>query len=187
MGDKQSLRTLLGGKFVFKKLPDGSLCKSVVVCTFCHKEFSYHRSNSSLRYHLNAKHAAASTDAGANVSCGPRDKRKRRNQTTINQKTELTCKSTADKLTNSLAKWIAVDCRPLSLLQDKGLENALQIALSDPSYELPCKRTITSKIQQLHDDEKQTNEGLLIKTECVVQTGDHLTTVRNSNYVRQVK
>nr|XP_020459091.1 multifunctional protein ADE2-like isoform X2 [Monopterus albus] len=33
---------------------------SVVLCSFCNKEFSYHRSTSSLKYHLNAKHSAAS-------------------------------------------------------------------------------------------------------------------------------
>lgn len=39
---------VLGGKFHFKKLPEGSLEKTKVICTVCKVEFNYHRSNSSL-------------------------------------------------------------------------------------------------------------------------------------------
>ncbi|XP_076869230.1 uncharacterized protein LOC143519541 [Brachyhypopomus gauderio] len=51
--------TLVDGKFKYKKHPDGSTNKSVVICTLCRKEFAYHRSTSTLRYHLNAKHVGA--------------------------------------------------------------------------------------------------------------------------------
>uniref|UniRef100_A0A3Q3X9E9 HAT C-terminal dimerisation domain-containing protein n=1 Tax=Mola mola TaxID=94237 RepID=A0A3Q3X9E9_MOLML len=92
-------------------------------------------------------------------------------------------KSTTDKLTNSLAKWIAVDCRPLSVVDDQGLEAVLQIASSDPTYELPCRKTISNKIHQLYDTEKQAKVDLLKKTECVAVTGDHWTSISNTNYV----
>lgn len=50
----------MNGKFVFHKRPDGTIDKGKVVCLECKKEFAYHRSSSSLAYHLNAKHPAAS-------------------------------------------------------------------------------------------------------------------------------
>lgn len=49
---------LMNGKFTFKKLPDGSIDKTKVICVFCGCELSYHRSTSSLKYHLMAKHTA---------------------------------------------------------------------------------------------------------------------------------
>ncbi|XP_029997841.1 uncharacterized protein LOC115424613 isoform X2 [Sphaeramia orbicularis] len=54
-------KTVLNGIFTFKKCPDGSVDRRVVLCGFCRKPFSYHRSTSSLKYHLNAKHSAAWT------------------------------------------------------------------------------------------------------------------------------
>lgn len=54
---------------------DGTVNKNAVICSLCKKEFSYHRSNSSLTYHLNAKHVrssstvkVAASDANATVS-----------------------------------------------------------------------------------------------------------------------
>ena len=61
---KADEKTLLGhvnGKFKFKQLPDGTVGRNTVICNLCSKEFSYHRSSSTLRYHLNAKHLVASS------------------------------------------------------------------------------------------------------------------------------
>ncbi|KAI7804172.1 putative BTB/POZ domain-containing protein KCTD1-like [Triplophysa rosa] len=60
--DEKSLLGSVCGNFSLKKLPGVNLDKSTVVCKLCKKEFAYHQSTSSLRYHLNAKHVAASTD-----------------------------------------------------------------------------------------------------------------------------
>lgn len=46
----------------FKICSDGTLENTSVVCKFCKKELPYQRINPSLKYHLNAKHVAASTD-----------------------------------------------------------------------------------------------------------------------------
>ncbi|XP_070761682.1 E3 SUMO-protein ligase ZBED1-like [Enoplosus armatus] len=92
-------------------------------------------------------------------------------------------KTTSDRLTSSLAKWIALDCRPLLVVEDKGLENVLQIATCDPTFQLPCRKTISGKIQQLYDTEKQAKLDALQKAEFVALTGDHWTSVSNSNYV----
>ena len=39
-------------------LPDGSVNRTKVICTYCQHEMSYHRSTLSLKYHLQAKHTA---------------------------------------------------------------------------------------------------------------------------------
>lgn len=81
-------------------------------------------------------------------------------RTTIN-------KSTSDKLTNSLVKWIVLDCRPLLVVEDKGVENVLQIATCDPAFQLLCKKSNSSKIQHLYDTEKQAKLDALQKVEFV--------------------
>ncbi|KAF0039251.1 hypothetical protein F2P81_007486 [Scophthalmus maximus] len=49
---------ILNAKFTFKKLPNGSIDKTKVICVFCCCELSDHRSTSSSKYHLMAKHTA---------------------------------------------------------------------------------------------------------------------------------
>lgn len=127
-------KTVLGpvnGKFTFKKRPDGTVDRSTVLCNSCSKWFSYHGSTSSLKYHLNAKHLAASSvlassAADAKVSdqsCqGTLDQAFRRRMS----------KSTCDRLTNSITKWIAMDCRPISVVDDR------------PNTALPIRRNYTS-------------------------------------------
>ena len=47
----------LDGKFEYKTNKNGTLNKQAVICTLCKKEFSFHRSTCSLKYHISAKHA----------------------------------------------------------------------------------------------------------------------------------
>ena len=68
VADETAMVGPVDGKFCYKKRTDGSIDKSMVVCKLCNKEFAYHRSTSSLKYHLNAKHIAASVDASVVAS-----------------------------------------------------------------------------------------------------------------------
>src|SRR4029434_461834 len=52
---------LLGGKFLFKRQNDRTIDKTKIVCSICRAECSFHRSSSSLSYHLNAKHPTDSS------------------------------------------------------------------------------------------------------------------------------
>lgn len=95
----------VGGTFSYKILSDGSLDKSIVVCIFCGKEFAYHRSTSSLRYHLNAKHFAASIESSASITANPGSNRRCR-RSRLDQFAEFGArmgKSVTHKLTNSVA------------------------------------------------------------------------------------
>ena len=57
----------MNGKYTFHKHPDTTVDKCRVISLLCKKEFAYHRSSSSLAYHINAKHPVVSA-ATAKVS-----------------------------------------------------------------------------------------------------------------------
>nr|XP_024657016.1 zinc finger BED domain-containing protein 1-like [Maylandia zebra] len=169
--EKQEQDGLLDGEFKYKKNIDGTINKRVVICTHCSKEFQFHRSNSTLKYHLNAKHAFV----GAAASPGLR-------QTTLSERRPLG-KSSLDKLTDNIAKWIVKDCRPLSIVEDKGFADVSKVASQDASYKPPARSTITIRIHELYETEKKKKEEALVHTECVALTGDHWTSLSNNNYL----
>ena len=57
---KMDANKILDGTFTLKKLPNGSIDKIKVILVFCRCELSYHRSTSSLKKQLMAKHTADS-------------------------------------------------------------------------------------------------------------------------------
>src|SRR4029434_4392192 len=102
---------LLGGKFLFKFLlkNDGTIDKTKVVCSICQAEFSDHRSSSSLSYHCNAKHPKESS---------PRlDDR----QPILHDVSRKITRPVCEKVTNTLAVWVAGDCRTINIVKDVGL------------------------------------------------------------------
>src|SRR4029434_10962442 len=112
---------LLGGKFLFKRQNDGTIDKTKVVCSICQAEFSYHRSSSSLNYHLNAKHPTESS---------PRlDAR----QPTHQDFSRKITRPVREKFTNAAAVWVAGDCRPINIVEDGGLTEVIGLASQDNS------------------------------------------------------
>ena len=100
---------LLDGKFVFQKNKDATLNKNKVICTLCGKTLSFHRGNTSLKYHLNAKHALVGEGSSSRM----------RQTTLTDQRRPLT------KLPNgfwilAVAKWIAKSCRPINIVEEEG-------------------------------------------------------------------
>src|SRR4029434_2769338 len=99
----------------------------------CQTEFSYHRSSSSLSYHLNAKHPTESS---------PRlDGR----QPTLYDFSSKITRPVREKVTNVVAVWVAGDCRPINIVEDGGLTEVFRIASGDNSYDLPSRGTIVFK------------------------------------------
>ena len=165
----------LDGKFEFKKNKDGTLNKQAVICTLCKKEFSFHRSTSSLKYHINAKHAfVGSSSSGARPGGLV--------QTTLTEGRALS-KSISENLTQKIAKWIAKDCRPINIVEDKGLAEVLQVASRDAFYKPPSRGTVMTKIHDLYKTEKKKKEEDLAVADYVALTGDHWTSVSNNNYL----
>ena len=176
---------LLNGKFVFKKLPNGDLDKTGVICTIYKAELKYCRSTSSLKYHLDAKHPGA-LGAAANEEIAGSSGKSRVRQTTMFESTERSKPVSAAlsaRLTKLLAQWIAINCRPISVVEDDGLELVLQAATGDPTYKLPARRTIVRRIHDQYATEKEKKEEKLAGATYVALTGDHWTSVANENYL----
>src|SRR4029434_10759904 len=105
-------------------------------------EFRYHRSSSSLSYHLNAKHPTESS---------PRlDGR----QPTLYDFSSTITTPVREKVTNALAVWVAGDCWTINIVKDVGLTEVIRIASGDNSYDLPSRCTIVSRIHSLYDSER---------------------------------
>ena len=173
---------VLNGKFVFKQLPNGDLDKTIVICTLCKAELKYCRSTSSLKYHLNAKHTGAAADEDIAGSSG----KSRYRQTTMFESTERSKPVSAAlsaRLTKLLAQWIAINCRPIYVVEDDGLELVLQAATGDPTYKLPARQTIMRRIHDQYATEKAMKDEKLAGATCVALTGDHWTSVGNDNYL----
>lgn len=117
----------LDGKFEYKKTQDGTIDRHEVVCTLCRKEFSFHRSTSSLKYHINAKHSLVG-DSSASTSATPGLR-----QTTLTERRGLS-KSTSDKLTDTIAKWIAKNCRPINIYRWAQIQNQMKRCCLTESY-----------------------------------------------------
>src|SRR4029434_10637345 len=133
---------LLGGKFLFKRQNDRTIDKTKVVCSICQIEFSYHRSSSSLSYHLNAKHP---------IESSPRlDGR----QPTLYDFSSKITRPVREKVTNALAVWVAGDCRTINIAKDVGLTEVIRTASGDNAYDLPSRGTIVSRIYSLYDVER---------------------------------
>src|SRR4029434_6455610 len=133
---------LLGGKFLFKSKNDGTTYKTKVVCSICQAECSHHRRSSSLSYHLNAKHPTESS---------PRlDGR----QPTLHDFSRKITRPVREKVTTTVAVWVAGDCRPINIVEEGGLTEVLRIASGDNSYDLPLRGTIVSRMHSLYGDER---------------------------------
>src|SRR4029434_7253107 len=92
---------ILDGKFVFQKNKDGTFNKTKVICTLCGKTFSFHRSK----------------------CVGRRGEFK---WNAPNHPHLTVSKSACDKLTSTVAKWIAKSCRPINIVEDEGFTEVLR-------------------------------------------------------------
>ncbi|RVE67765.1 hypothetical protein OJAV_G00085120 [Oryzias javanicus] len=165
---------IMEGKFVFRKHPDGTVDKSKVMCVLCTKEFAYHRSISSLVYHINAKHpyvgaAPASSYDANNREASSTDASRSKSPRTPGENVT----PTSDKLTHALARWIATNCRPLDIVEDEGLAEVLRTASREPAFKPPCRTTVTERITEMYEEEKKIKWGMLEKSPgCVSMTGE---------------
>uniref|UniRef100_A0A3B3QSC0 HAT C-terminal dimerisation domain-containing protein n=1 Tax=Paramormyrops kingsleyae TaxID=1676925 RepID=A0A3B3QSC0_9TELE len=170
---------ILNGHFRLKSLPDGGVDRTKVICNHCKGEFSYHRSTLSLKYHLNAIHTIDASKSPTQTKSGGRLQ-----QTTLDAACGRSIdKQKQDKLTNAIAKWIATNCRPISIVEDVGLRNVLRIGRNDGTYEPPSRRTVARRIHELYEMERTTKATALQRALTVALTGDYWTSLGNDNYL----
>ncbi|KAJ8375518.1 hypothetical protein SKAU_G00060980 [Synaphobranchus kaupii] len=76
-----------------------------------------------------------------------------------------------------------MDCRPINIVEDQGLQEIIQIASGDPFYKAPSRGTVVARINELYDNEKAMKMELLAQAPFIALTGDHWTSVNNQNYL----
>jgi len=76
-----------------------------------------------------------------------------------------------------------MDCRPINIVEDQGLQGIIQITSGDPSYKPLSRGAIVAKIHELHGSGKAKKADKLAQTICIALTGDHWTSVSNCNYL----
>ena len=74
-------------------------------------------------------------------------------QTTLTEQRRPLIKSACDKLTSTVAKWIAKSCRPINIVEDEGFTEVLRVATGDSSIKALQRRTVITKIHELNEDE----------------------------------
>ena len=104
-------------------------------------------------------------------------------QTTLTEQRRPLIKCACDKLTSTVAKWIAKSCRPINIVEDEGFTEVVRVATGDSSIKAPQSRTIMTKIHELYEAEKKKKENDLAATKHQALTGDHWTSVSNDNYL----
>ena len=79
-----------------------------------------------------------------------------------------------------MANWIARNCRLISIVEDDGLREMIQIASGDTSYNLPSRGTM-SRIHTLYEGKRARRMNMLEQAKHVTLSGDHRTSVSNGN------
>lgn len=178
------MSTILNGAFVYK-----ANTKALVVCTYCNKEFKYHHSTSSLKYHLSNFHSAISlkrsADSDSSLASQTDTTAKRFVQSTLegcSGSTKLTQTKVAS-ITKAIAYWICKDGRPMSISEDQGLENLLRVCTGNDRYTLPSRGTLKSRVDSLFAEMKTSIEGDLSETKHVGLTCDYWSSTANENYL----
>ena len=118
-------KELLGGKFKF-------VSDNEVKCQYCNAVFKYHKSASSLNYHLRNKHpfSISAKTSEPSFALKPKSQSHANRQPTLletasNQKPMEQWR--IDGLTNRIAKWIAGDSRPVNIVGDEGLQEIIRL------------------------------------------------------------
>src|SRR4029434_6862725 len=79
-------------------------------------------------------------------------------QTTLTEQRRPLIKYACDKLTSTVAKWIAKSCRPINIVEDEGFTEVVRVATGDSSIKAPQSRIIMTKIHELYEAEKKRKE-----------------------------
>ena len=134
----------------FSQPIDGKVCCQVANCNTV---LGYHNTPSTMKTHLYNKHQITK----ASLNKQPADELKKsprsQGQLTLHQSLENTkphSKLHAQKLNNSLLRFIINSVQPLSIVED---EDFIKYSHDlDPKYKLPCKPVLKDKIDEVYHD-----------------------------------
>ncbi|XP_076126400.1 uncharacterized protein LOC143106093 isoform X2 [Alosa pseudoharengus] len=157
--NKKALHGPVNGAFAFKIGPDGTVDRSIVLCKICNKEFSYHRSSSSLKYHLKAKHLGANLEVTETVNaqqntCIEEEKPHTTNQMVLTwEPVYHPDPQEQQAIERALALWIGRTGLPVRTVEDKDFIGMM--AVVDSRLEIPNKTKISNLIEGIYEDERK--------------------------------
>ena len=193
------MASIMQGAFVYVKNDDeNDDSMPMVACRICKKQYKYHHSTSSLKYHLTNSHGIRNTTAGTrpSTSSASGSATSSTNTTPVRAGDRLVQRSLADyatlvtlpkakeaQLTEAMAMWIAQDSRPVAICDDAGLQNVLRIATGCKEYTVPSRPTMNARIDQFFTSAKTDIEHGLATAKHVSLTCHYWTSIANDNYL----
>lgn len=162
---------VLNNQFEIINTEDG---KQVAVCTICNKRFQYHHSTSSLKYHLQNKHLFTGNQRSDNK--GQCSMLKYVRPTTTSKEVQL-------EITKALCHWVCASMRPISIIEDSGLQRAFQVATNNTEFTLPGRTSFTEKINDLYNAKAKEIQEKLNKADQVVLAVDYWTSASNHAFL----
>lgn len=189
VSDKSNKYKAISGRlsdhFGFKLASDGTIINAEsVCCVHCHKSFAFHGSNTSLSYHLQHVHpvqyqkvldSKPSASSSSSSQQGKMLQFIRGNERPVSSQLQ-------NDLNSSLATWIATSGRPISIVEDEGLQQTLRVALQNDAYKLPSRRTVDGLLSKMYDSELLELKKRIEKSTALAITSDFWTSMGNESY-----
>ena len=169
-----SLKAAIWQHFGFYEI-DGKMDKTYTICKVCRSKIKYFGNTTNLHSHISRHHS----ELGGKKAPIPDS-----SQMTIEQAlVQLPPNSErAKRITKSIARFIAVDLRPYSVVENVGFQGMVNTL--DPKYKIPSRRYFTdTAIPTLYSETKVKVLDTLMEAGRVALTCDAWTSIATVSYV----
>lgn len=154
-----------------------------VYCIHCEKSFSYHGSNTSLTYHLQTKHPLKFTKNSLRQPTAASTTSEQNNLSHFFRSSDRSISVTLQHdIKVALVNWIAGSGRPISIVDDDGLQRVLRTALKNAEYKLPSRGTIQKLISDMYNTKIHSVKESVKNAKGIALTSDFWTSLGNENY-----
>ena len=145
-----------------------------VKCKLCAKTFAYHSSTTGMNAHLTSNHADETAQRGpaalpqapiTSYTTTPRHCNERR----------------ANEISKLITTMIVTDMLPISFVEGSGFRELM--AYVEPEYKVPCRTTITTRIEKMYEEKAEDLRTRLAAAPKVSITTDGWTALTTESYV----
>ena len=152
----KGVRSIIWKFFIFKGTLSKGAVREEVYCTLCSKETKlvFCGGTTSLWNHMKRHHEKELKDAESVEDKKKPDIRNFAVPSSSNNNVKTWCKTSArwKTATSMLTKWICVNNRPFSIVEDEGFRAALKFI--QPEFDPPSASTISNYIDNMYKEEK---------------------------------
>ena len=155
----------------FKKKGDDK-----VACTLCQVELKYSSGTSSMSNHLAKKHCIETSQTATS------SKQQSSMEAYVQQGPVRRCDSRrSEEITQKICKMIELDMMPISTVDGDGFIELINFL--EPEYDIPCRTTITSRIEKRYKDMARNLKKRLSTADRVALTTDGWTALTTESYI----